>query len=38
MEERIERDLEYIANWSHILDIKILVLTVISVPFHQQAY
>jgi len=38
MEERVERDLEYIANWSLLLDIKILILTLISVPFHEQAY
>jgi putative colanic acid biosynthesis UDP-glucose lipid carrier transferase len=38
MEERIARDLEYIENWSLAADIRILVVTAISTPFHRTAY
>lgn len=38
MEDRIARDLEYIETWSLFQDIRILVLTAISTPFHHTAY
>lgn len=38
MQGRVDRDIEYITNWSVALDIKILLLTVFSVPFHKAAY
>jgi len=38
MAERVALDLRYIENWSIWLDIKILVQTLILVPFHNKAY
>ncbi len=39
MEERIEKDIWYIHNWSLILDIKIIFLTVYNiVKGDKQAY
>ena len=38
MEERIACDLEYIETWSLASDVRILVLTAVSVPFHRAAY
>src|ERR1700744_48999 len=38
MEERIICHLEYIETWSLASDIRILVLTAVSVPFHRAAY
>ena len=37
MEKRVQYDLEYINNWSIWLDIKILLLTPLSL-FRHQAY
>lgn len=38
MRKRVEYDLAYIDNWSIILDLRIIALTVISVLFDRQAY
>lgn len=38
MHARVARDLEYIENWSPAMDVRILFLTVVSVPFHRTAY
>ncbi len=38
IEERIKHDLYYIGHWSHALDIKILVLTLMRGFFHRNAY
>ncbi|TPQ25257.1 undecaprenyl-phosphate glucose phosphotransferase [Methylomonas koyamae] len=38
MEARIHHDLEYIRNWSVILDIKIVILTIFKGFIGQQAY
>jgi putative colanic acid biosynthesis UDP-glucose lipid carrier transferase len=38
MAARIDKDLEYIENWSLLLDIKILMRTVLIFAFHPAAY
>jgi Undecaprenyl-phosphate glucose phosphotransferase len=38
MRKRVEFDLSYINNWSIALDLKIIVLTAISILFDRQAY
>ena len=38
MAARIDKDLEYIENWSLLLDIKILLRTVLIFAFHPAAY
>ncbi len=38
IDERIKADLYYIGHWSHLLDIKILCLTVIKGFIHRNAY
>ncbi len=38
MRKRVEFDLNYINNWSIILDFKIIVLTAISILFDRHAY
>jgi putative colanic acid biosysnthesis UDP-glucose lipid carrier transferase len=38
MAARIDKDLEYIENWSVMLDIKILLRTVLIFAFHPAAY
>ena len=38
MAERIARDVEYIENWSLAMDVRILILTAVSTPFHRAAY
>jgi exopolysaccharide biosynthesis polyprenyl glycosylphosphotransferase len=38
MQARVDRDLEYIADWSLGVDLRILFLTVTSAPFHRSAY
>ena len=38
MEERIRYDLEYIRNWSPLMDIKIILMTIITVFKDDQAY
>jgi putative colanic acid biosynthesis UDP-glucose lipid carrier transferase len=38
MAARIEKDLEYIREWSFLLDIKILLRTVLIFAFHPAAY
>jgi Undecaprenyl-phosphate glucose phosphotransferase len=38
LEQRIERDLEYIERWSFWLDLKIIGLTVVRVLFDRNAY
>jgi putative colanic acid biosynthesis UDP-glucose lipid carrier transferase len=38
MQARVSRDLEYIADWSLGMDMRILFLTVTSAPFHRSAY
>lgn len=38
MAARIDKDLEYIENWSVLLDIKILMRTVLIFAFHPAAY
>ncbi|MBV8683429.1 MAG: sugar transferase [Caulobacteraceae bacterium] len=38
MAARIEKDLEYIENWSLLLDIKILLRTLLIFAFHPAAY
>jgi putative colanic acid biosynthesis UDP-glucose lipid carrier transferase len=38
MEERIKYDLDYIKNWSPLLDLKIIVLTVVLVFTDRNAY
>ena len=38
MEDRIRHDLEYIKNWSPMLDIRIIVMTVIMVLRDKNAY
>lgn len=38
MERRIEHDLDYIRNWSLLLDLKILILTLIRGFIHKNAY
>lgn len=35
---RVEHDLYYMNNWSFILDLYILAMTVLKVPFHRNAY
>jgi len=37
LRDRLQADLEYVANWSLLLDIKILIGTVL-VPFHKNAF
>jgi putative colanic acid biosynthesis UDP-glucose lipid carrier transferase len=38
METRVHYDLEYLRNWSILLDLKILVVTVIKIFNDKQAY
>jgi putative colanic acid biosynthesis UDP-glucose lipid carrier transferase len=38
MDKRIEHDLHYIRNWSLLLDLKIIFLTVFIGFFHRNAY
>ncbi len=38
MARRVSHDLDYIRNWSFLLDWKILVMTVVRTPFDGQAY
>ncbi|MGE3919235.1 MAG: sugar transferase, partial [Hyphomicrobiaceae bacterium] len=38
MEARVEHDIDYIANWSIWLDIKILFMTVRAVLFSRDVY
>lgn len=38
MQKRVAYDLAYIDNWSVLLDLKILVMTAVTVPFHSNAY
>jgi Undecaprenyl-phosphate glucose phosphotransferase len=38
MARRVEHDINYIENWSLLLDLKILALTVLTVFFHKSAY
>lgn len=38
IEERVRHDLYYIAHWSHLFDIKILVLTLFRGFVHKNAY
>jgi putative colanic acid biosynthesis UDP-glucose lipid carrier transferase len=38
MERRVAADLEYAANWSLALDVKILLLTLFRVPFDRRAF
>lgn len=38
MEARVEHDVFYIKNWSLLFDIKILLLTLMVVPFQKNAY
>ena len=38
MEARVARDLEYIETWSLGGDVRILVATAVSAPFHRDAY
>jgi putative colanic acid biosynthesis UDP-glucose lipid carrier transferase len=38
MEERIKYDLDYLRNWSPLLDLKILVKTVLIVARGDKAY
>lgn len=38
IEERLRYDLEYIQRWSLLFDVKILLLTVVSGFFHENAY
>jgi Undecaprenyl-phosphate glucose phosphotransferase len=38
MEARVEHDVFYIKNWSLLFDIKILLLTLLVVPFQKNAY
>jgi Undecaprenyl-phosphate glucose phosphotransferase len=36
--KRVEHDLYYIDNWSVLFDLYIILLTVLKVPFHRNAY
>jgi putative colanic acid biosynthesis UDP-glucose lipid carrier transferase len=38
MQRRVEYDLDYIDNWSVLLDIRIMFLTVFSLLFDRNAY
>jgi Undecaprenyl-phosphate glucose phosphotransferase len=38
MEARVEHDVFYIKNWSLLFDMKILLLTLLVVPFQKNAY
>jgi Undecaprenyl-phosphate glucose phosphotransferase len=38
MARRVEHDINYIENWSLLLDLKILALTALTVFFHRSAY
>lgn len=38
MQQRVEHDLEYIKNWSPLLDVKIMFFTVISLACDKNAY
>lgn len=38
MAERVAHDLRYIESWSLWLDLKLMVLTLVKVPFDQRAY
>lgn len=38
LHRRLESDLEYISNWSLFLDIKILALTLVTLPFAKNAH
>jgi putative colanic acid biosynthesis UDP-glucose lipid carrier transferase len=38
MEQRVEHDLHYIRNWSLLLDLKILIMTVVHVVQSKNAY
>jgi lipopolysaccharide/colanic/teichoic acid biosynthesis glycosyltransferase len=38
MEKRVEYDLHYIANWSLVFDLKIMILTLISKHAYSNAY
>jgi lipopolysaccharide/colanic/teichoic acid biosynthesis glycosyltransferase len=35
---RVECDLFYMNNWSVLFDLYILLMTVLKVPFHKNAY
>jgi putative colanic acid biosynthesis UDP-glucose lipid carrier transferase len=38
MEERVRYDLEYLSNWSLVLDVKIILKTILVVLGHRNAY
>lgn len=38
LERRVEYDLSYIENWSVALDLKIILITALTVLFHDEAY
>jgi lipopolysaccharide/colanic/teichoic acid biosynthesis glycosyltransferase len=38
MQERLEHDLYYVDNWSLWLDLKIILLTIVSARAHRNAY
>lgn len=38
MQRRVEYDLAYIDSWSVLFDLRIMALTVLTLPFHREAY
>ena len=38
MQQRVKYDLEYIRNWSPLLDIKIMLYTVVKGFYNENAY
>jgi Undecaprenyl-phosphate glucose phosphotransferase len=38
MQRRVQHDLTYIDNWSVLFDLRIMALTVLTLPFHREAY
>ena len=38
MKDRVDHDVYYIKNWSLLFDIKILIMTLLVVPFQKNAY
>ena len=38
MAARVARDLDYIENWSLQLDLKLILITIVRLPFDQQAF
>lgn len=38
LRERLQADLEYVASWSLLMDVRILTATLFLVPFHKNAF